>query len=221
MKNKLLVYFVMFFMMLVASSLGFQGDTEAATVYKLNQIISSKGVSSSPVSYGTMTLTDNGDAVDFLIDLVDPSTGKPMKILQVYLNYDDSIFDSNVHDFNPSGSPFIREDENSITSAGGYVDAWDLEVPATGNFGYEPQSFTVTLPGFDLNPEHFSFTDNRGGNLIGGVQIGSIGGKKRYLHLGEPPDHLIGALSIPIPSAIWLLGSGLISILGVRREFKK
>lgn len=214
MKNTLLGYFVMLFTVLVAAPLGFQGHAEAATVYELNQIISGQGVALSPVSYGRMTLNDNGDAVDFVIDLVDPRTGKPIKILQVFLNYNDSRFDSNVHDFNPSGSPSIKEDENNISSPWGYVDAWDLEVPATGNLGDEPRSFTVTLPGVDLNPKDFNFTDNKGEGLVAGIQIARIGGI-------APADHLIGARPIPLPNAILLLGSGLIGILGVQRKFKK
>ena len=31
----------------------------------------------------------------------------------------------------------------------------------------------------------------------------------------------VSVLAVPIPGAIWLLGSGLIGLIGIRRKFKK
>lgn len=53
------------------------------------------------------------------------------------------------------------------------------------------------------------------GNLS--IQITVTGGSVEIQY----PSLILSTSAIPIPSAVWLLGSGLIGIVGIRRKFKK
>jgi hypothetical protein len=193
------------------------GQTEAAS-FPLNYTISGGAASPSTVSFGTITFTTITDPTDDYVrvdvDLVDTTSGDPHKVLGVWLNYNDAKFDSSTQDFYPN----IQEGENSLGSPGGYVNAWDLHAPETGNLGFEPQSFLICLAGTDLAVEDFLFTDNRGGGLIAGVHIGNYGGEP-----GRPGEDsiMVAAAPTPIPGTFLLFGSGLAGLFGLRRRFKK
>ena len=41
-----------------------------------------------------------------------------------------------------------------------------------------------------------------------------------YLYQGETEDYRINVAPVPVPAAVWLLGSGLLGLIGVRRKKK-
>ena len=86
-------------------------------------------------------------------------------------------------------------------------------VPST----YVTKSQIVNIP-------NLSITD---GGLTLQYIGGGIGGSPGSWYLGPPTYYYLDAglwnytaTSVPIPGAVWLLGSGLIGIVGVRRKLK-
>ncbi|MBN2809134.1 MAG: PEP-CTERM sorting domain-containing protein, partial [Deltaproteobacteria bacterium] len=47
-----------------------------------------------------------------------------------------------------------------------------------------------------------------------GSQIQATG----YLSQGETEDYKINVAPVPVPGAVWLLGSGFLGLLGIRRK---
>jgi hypothetical protein len=63
----------------------------------------------------------------------------------------------------------------------------------------------------------FNFTD---GNQLAAVANGTDFGGNGYYALAVRSGDVV-ASTVPIPGAVWLLGSGLIGLIGIRRKFKK
>jgi len=82
-----------------------------------------------------------------------------------------------------------------------YADSIDLGIIAPGD------SFTLEY----IISVHTTGCDHGQANAILGDP----------LNLSSNPGFYGYVSAVPIPSAIWLLGSGLIGLMGVRREFKK
>jgi hypothetical protein len=80
------------------------------------------------------------------------------------------------------------------------IDDWTT----TGASGYEPKKYVLNFYGIDTLYLR-SWVDQGGTNLYNPFYI----------------DNFEYNAPVPIPSAVWLLGSGLISIVGIRRKFKK
>jgi len=104
---------------------------------------------------------------------------------------------------------------------------WEINV--TGDFNvnndtYDADPFTQTLPHKYAEIFYLSFWLTTPTTLIGESDI------IHYIHPSDNPDEWVRVGTIhceysgelvPIPSALWLLGSGLIGIVGVRRKYKK
>ena len=178
----------------------------SALVFDLDTLIS--GNSLTPTSsWGTIEITDNGNSVDIEVDLIG---GGDLKALSFYLNYDDAAFENDPFTILPS----VSVDENDQQANGYTLGFFDLKIPATGNLGFEPFTGTLSLVGFDLDPEDFNFLDS-GGNLFAAVHIGSIGENDDSLWVGAGN----GTPPIPEPGTILLLGGGLLglALYGKRR----
>ena len=207
----------------------------AALVFNLDCIISGAGCAPS-ASYGTVTLTDNGNDVTISVDLVGDDI---QKVLAVVLNYDDSIFGPG-DDFGttndtsppPGDTNGVLENENGIT-ADGYPGRLDLQIPESGSLepgNVEPFVDNITLASFNLDPTHFDFTDTLDA-IFAAVHIGQCGPDEPAVCLpGTGGDNSIwvGSLTsengggpptgIPEPRAISLLALGLMGLGYVARR---
>ncbi len=118
---------------------------------------------------------------------------------------------------------------NIITSEMGYMYYENL-----GNLGYRSTDGTYPQPGYGLNNTdlfdnlqsytYWSGTDYNSNsnyawyfNFRGGGQFPLT--KNNTYNAWAVHDGDIGA--VPIPSSIWLLGSGLLGLVGVRRKLRK
>jgi hypothetical protein len=180
-----------------------------ALTFDLNCTLSGAGCASS-ASFGSITLTDNGDDVDITVDLVGSGVHK---IQRVYLNFDDSLF-SNANNFDTVSNVGVIEDQNNLQADGYSTGKFDLRLPdpPPGNLGFEPYSDTITLSGFNLNPDHFNFSDTSN-LLLGAVHIGNIAcANDTCIGQGGEESIWVGATlsQVPEPTTLLLLGSGLI-----------
>lgn len=189
-----------------------------ALVFDLNCIIGGgnqgNGTCTPSPSYGTITITDNGSSVSVTVDLV--NTGQ--KVLEVYLNFDPALDESGWA--SPVG---ILADEDQ-QKPGGYAKSMDLEIPGTGNLGFEPQSFDISKLLTDLDPSTFDFTDAVNDLIFAAVHIGACGpAGPATCQPGQTGENsiFVGALEagqVPEPGTIALIGVALLALMGVMRR---
>jgi len=186
----------------------------ASITFNLDSTIDGSGVTST-TPLGTLTLTDNGNYVDIVVKLNNPS----WKILDLALNFDDSRF-SNFSRFSLVNEG-LKVSEDKIKQ-GGYKGYFDLVIPGKGNIGeYGYYYDTIKLLGSGntvLHVSDFMFKDTKD-LLYAGLHIGNMGS---YTKGGD--SLWVGASSVaqpsavPEPSTVLLLGLGMLGAFLFRKR---
>lgn len=210
MKNKLLVYFVMLFMVLVAASLGFQGHAEAATVYELN------GNTASPWTVTLLAVGENAG-------------GANQSSVKIGIAPEAKMYDAP-----PSPPPtysvymvlYSTTDWRTLTEdvrqEGDLQYTWIIGINPAGNIPPPGRPRTAML---NWDAKGFGagiYQLREGYDETGPIVVADMKTTTSYDVVGRQGFQFFTVVGVvPIPGTIWLLGSGLIGILGVRRRFKK
>lgn len=210
------------FLMALALALGSAAES-AALSFSLNCIIAVSGCSPS-ATYGTVTLTDNGNNVDLTVSLV----GGAQKILAVYLNYNDATFSNSSAFLLANKTVGVNENNNALPP---YNDGkFDLQIPPTGNVNeFGTYSDTFSLASFNLNPADFDFKDSSG-LLFAAVHIGNCSAAPGSTSDCDPGltgegSIKVGALNdlapTPEPTTLLLWGSTMAGMGWVARRRRR
>jgi hypothetical protein len=205
----------------VVVALGSASESSALS-FTLNCIIGNSGCTPS-ATYGTVTLTDNGDSVDLTVSLLGGQ-----KILAVYLNYADSQF-SNSSAFELA-SKDVGVDENNNPLPPYNSGKFDLKIPTTGNVNeFGIYSDTFSLSSFNLSPADFDFKDSSG-LLFAAVHIGNCSAAPGSTSACDPGltgegSIKVGALDPPVatpePATLVLWGTTMAGMGWVARRRRK
>jgi hypothetical protein len=202
-------------------SLLVQAAPVQALSFDLNCMITSSGCTPT-VNYGTITITDSGNSAIVNVDLVGGGVNKVIKL--------DLNTNLNEAGWSVTGSVTnIDADTDGIT-ASVYPGKFDLEIPGTGNGGFEPLTVTLSKINTNLDPAHFNFLDSAG-LLFAAVHIGNLSCADQANGVCSPgvagqQGLWVGSRRAPVapvvpePNSLLLLGSGLaaIGIWGMRRQ---
>ncbi len=182
-----------------------------ALSFDLNCVLTSSGCTPT-VSYGTITLTDNGNSVNVTVDLVGSGVHK---VQEFGLNFNPSLDNSG---WSLTGTT-ITANEDAIQANGYTAGKFDLNAPSNGNLGFEPFSGTLSKTSTNLDPSTFDFNDTN--NLVRGfVHIGNLFCSNQEAGICTPgtagnSSLWVGARptsTVPEPASALLVGSGLVGL---------
>ena len=212
------------------------------------QVFAIVALSAAPAQADTLTLnfnapfpdssTPEGDAPWLIATFVDGEAGQVYLTLQanligdafiggVYFNLDPIVALAVTPQAGATAPAYdtFNVSENTYKADGdGYFDIW-IDYPEAGsdNRFDGPEYGTYLLEGAGLTVASFNYTssitDATGGGgghstWLAGAHIQSNGDSGYSVWIGP------GNSEVPIPGAVWLLGSGLVGLVGLRRKYK-
>jgi hypothetical protein len=170
-------------------------------------------------NYGTVELTDLGNTVQFDITL-NSVLGTDRDLEWFYFNTTTDLATLSVISSTPGAT--LAYDFNNNTPGTYKADGdglFDGRVDF-GNGGTKYSSVTFilgsTTGGLDIN----DFLALSSGGSKGAYTV-AIHAQSTSLSGSPATSEFIGGNPVPIPGAAWLLGSGLLGLIGFRRKFEK
>jgi hypothetical protein len=178
--------------------------------YDFGCVISGSGCAPSATDWGSITFSGD-ELISGDVDIDVELSNSGWKLLEFGFNTDV-----------PNGVYALTGDSTSLdvnfdgVKPDGYPYFFDFAVPATGNLG-DVYTFSGTLNNstFFFYVDDIALATDTGGLLFAYAHIGSLdGGESIWVGTGTP--------SVPEPSTLLLLGSGLVGMAGFgRKKFKK
>jgi hypothetical protein len=188
----------------------------SASAYTFNLVYEFDGV--LPVqSYGTVDVTQNNGDLDFVVTADTSTLGSNADINVLYFNLIDGFTGLNILTSNASTTEyeFIGPDPSVRGGAGADFD-WGVDFGSgggsKGNGILHLATFTLSADQ-DLQISHlFEFSDPN--------NTPSVNLAVHFQNTDTPYDSETVGAAVPIPAAAWLLGTGLIGLIGLRRRFQ-
>lgn len=121
--------------------------------------------------------------------------------------------------------------EFSGTHTGAFTDTFTFTVPTQSDIGAsahntwvkiagEIVNFSLTLDGIFTDSSVFSLA-SRGTNTVSVFSLNALSGLHTLVVSGDTGGHYVGSVEVaetPIPAAVWLFGSALMGLTGMRRK---
>jgi len=165
-------------------------------------------------NYAIVTIEDGvGGDIDFTVEVIESAFPTPLSnfgMQAFFFNYDQSlnVDMANIVDVDPA-SWDIREDKN----AGGGFGKFEFQ--AMGNGSTRTSVLTFSITGVS-------------GDTVDSYAIGRADDTDEFFaaHIAGYDDGVSGSTSgkfagstvVPVPAAVWLMGSGLLALAGLRRK---
>jgi hypothetical protein len=177
------------------------------------------GTSQANYTWATATFTDAGaDTVTLKMtasDLLAPSEF----VSEWYFNVDPYVylgFGQPVIEGGTMTAPTISQGGSYKADGDGYFDIrFSFSTAETGRFG-AGQSITYLITGDDLNATDFLFGSAPSGGSSGGLYTAA-----HIQGISVPGGSPSVWVTTPVPATAWLLGSGLLGLVAIRRRMKK